>query len=73
MSEQPYEISKDLGNDPQMSFTAMYQDVFPQRHRIAEIDDGVARGISRWLREEDPRESDTFVNPLDEPWTCLES
>jgi hypothetical protein len=67
MSEQPYEISKDLGDDPQQSWAAMYEDRFPQRHRIAEIDDHVARGINRWVHEEDLRESDTYVDPLEEP------
>ncbi|WP_049570442.1 hypothetical protein [Nonomuraea sp. SBT364] len=67
MSEQPYEVSLDLGDDPQASFAAMYLDRLPQRHRIDEIDDEAARGISRWTREEDVRESDTHVDPLAEP------
>ncbi|MGI5273703.1 hypothetical protein ACQEUU_31490 [Nonomuraea sp. CA-218870] len=67
MSEQPYEIGKDLGDDPQLSWAAMYEDVFPQRHLIAEIDDEIPRGISRWVREEDSRESDTFIDPMDDP------
>ncbi|MFG1948100.1 hypothetical protein [Nonomuraea sp. NPDC048826] len=67
MSEQRYEIGKDLGDDPQLSWASMYEDVFPQRHRIVEIDDEIPRGITRWVREEDPRESDTFVDPLEEP------
>ncbi|MGW0483629.1 hypothetical protein [Nonomuraea sp. NPDC003214] len=64
MSEQPYEVSQDLGDDPQASFAAMYLDRLPQRHRI---DDAAARGISRWTREEDVRESDAHVDPLAEP------
>jgi hypothetical protein len=67
MSEQPYEISQDLGNDPQASFAAMYLDQFPQRHRIVEIDDEAERGISRWVREEDGRVEDTYADQFGEP------
>ncbi|MFB4279502.1 MULTISPECIES: hypothetical protein [unclassified Nonomuraea] len=62
-----YRISRDMGDDPQTSLVDMYQDRLPYRHRIAEIDDEVSRGISRWVREEDPRESDTYVNPFEDP------
>ncbi|WP_336208187.1 hypothetical protein [Nonomuraea sp. LPB2021202275-12-8] len=72
MSEQPYEISQDLGDDMQASSAAMYLDRLPQRHRIDEIDDEAARGISSWVREEDARESDTFVDPLYEPRSYFE-
>ncbi|MEV0151160.1 MULTISPECIES: hypothetical protein [unclassified Nonomuraea] len=72
MSEQLYEISHDMGDDVQESHVAMYRDSFPQRHRIDEIDDEVARGISRWVHEEDPRESDTYVDPLEESRSYFE-
>ncbi|MFD2349043.1 hypothetical protein ACFSTC_06040 [Nonomuraea ferruginea] len=53
------------GDDPQQSWAAMYEDVFPQQHQIVEIDDEIPRGISRWVDEEDPRESDTFIDPME--------
>ncbi|MEU6999362.1 hypothetical protein [Nonomuraea sp. NPDC046570] len=67
MSDQPYEISRDMGDDVQESSIAMYLDRLPERHHIDEIDDHVERGISHWVREEDPRESDTHADPLEEP------
>ncbi|WP_162794974.1 hypothetical protein [Nonomuraea lactucae] len=72
MSDQIYEISHDMGDDVQASWVAMYRDRFPQRHRIDEIDDEVTRGISRWVREEDGRESDTHVDLLEEPKSYFE-
>jgi predicted methyltransferase len=68
MSEQLYEISRDLGDDAQVSIAAMYLDRLPQRHRIAEIDDEAARSISRWVHEEDCRDCDTFLDPLVETY-----
>jgi hypothetical protein len=72
MSDSIYEISRDMGDDVQASWVAMYRDTFPQRHRIDEIDDEVTRGISRWVREEDPRETDAHVDLLEEPRCCFE-
>ncbi|WP_344578563.1 hypothetical protein [Nonomuraea roseoviolacea] len=73
MSEQLYEISYDMGDDVQESWVALYRDRFPERHRIAEIDDEAARGISRWVHEEDPRESDTHEDLLEEPRSYFEA
>jgi hypothetical protein len=56
-----------MGDDVQVSWVAMYRDKLPQRHRIDEIDDEAARGISRWVHEEDLRETDTYVDVLEEP------
>ncbi|MEO3888240.1 hypothetical protein [Nonomuraea sp. B5E05] len=67
MDDNLYEISRDMGDDLQLSIIDMYRDRLPYLHRIAEIDDEVSRGISRWVREEDFRDSDTYVNPLDDP------
>ncbi|MEU0572042.1 hypothetical protein ABZ297_42500 [Nonomuraea sp. NPDC005983] len=73
MSEQPYDIGHDLGDDVQLSSCAMYQDRFPQRHRIDEIDDEAGRSISQWVREEDGRESDAVADPLEESTSyCFE-
>ncbi|MEU8245487.1 hypothetical protein [Nonomuraea sp. NPDC048916] len=72
MSEELYEISHDMGDDPQESWIAMYLDRLPQLHRIDEIDDEVARNISRWVREEDGRESDTHLDLLEEPRSYFE-
>lgn len=72
MTDQPYEIGHDLGDDVQESIIAMYQDRLPERHRIDEIDDHAARGISRWMNEEDKRETDTYVDPLEEPKSYFE-
>jgi hypothetical protein len=68
MSENLYEISHDMGDDPQVSFVEMYRDLFPQLHQIDEIDDEVDRGISRWVSEEDDRESEPSSDPLEEPY-----
>ena len=68
MSENLYEISHDMGDDPQASFVEMYRDLFPRIHRIDEIDDEVDRGISRWVSEEDDRESEFSPDPLEEPY-----
>ncbi|MER6949832.1 hypothetical protein ABT294_38040 [Nonomuraea sp. NPDC000554] len=67
MSEQPYDIGHDMGDDVQLSSCAMYRDRFPRGHRIDEIDDEAGRGISQWVREEDERESDAVADPLEEP------
>lgn len=64
MTDQPYEVSSDLGEDVQESTIAMYQDKLPERHKIDEIDDEADRGITAWVREEDERETDTYVDPL---------
>ncbi|MEU7749022.1 hypothetical protein [Nonomuraea sp. NPDC049158] len=66
MSDQLYDISHDMGDDVQLSATAMYLDRLPQRHRILEIDDEAARSISRWVNEEDGRVSDAFADPLED-------
>ncbi|TDE44657.1 hypothetical protein E1295_24860 [Nonomuraea mesophila] len=67
MDDNLYEIGQDMGDDLQLSLIDMYRDRLPYLHRIAEIDDEVSRGISRWVGEEDLRDSGTYVNPLDEP------
>ncbi|MFI6325076.1 hypothetical protein ACIBG8_46700 [Nonomuraea sp. NPDC050556] len=66
MTDQPYEVSSDLGEDVQESTIAMYQDKFPERHRIDEIDDEADRSVKAWVREEDPRETDAHPDILDE-------
>ncbi|WP_327089626.1 hypothetical protein OIE66_03105 [Nonomuraea sp. NBC_01738] len=72
MSDQPYEIGHDLGDDVQESLVAMYSDKLPERHRIDEIDDEADRGITHWMQEEDGRESDSFKDPLEEPKSYFE-
>jgi hypothetical protein len=72
MSEQPYEISRDLGDDVQESTIAMYQDKLPIRHRIDEIDDEADRSIVTWMREEDHRETDAHADLLAEPRSYFE-
>lgn len=68
-----YEISQDLGDDPQDSLCAMYRDTLPERHRIDEIDDGGARrDVVHWMQEEDARETDAHRDPLEEPTSCTE-
>ncbi len=64
MSEPIYEISRDMGDDPQTSQVAMYRDMLPQRHRIDEIDDEAPRDIFHWMHEEDWRETDAYKDPL---------
>lgn len=66
MTDQPYEVSRDLGEDVQESTIAMYSDKFPERHRIDEIDDEADRSVKAWVREEDPRETDAHRDLLDE-------
>ncbi|WP_157249615.1 hypothetical protein [Nonomuraea typhae] len=67
MTDVPYEISQDLGDDPQESLIAMYQDKLPERHKIAEIDDEADRSIVTWMREEDKRDTDAHPDLLEEP------
>ncbi|MFD9940687.1 hypothetical protein ACFWYW_35425 [Nonomuraea sp. NPDC059023] len=69
MTEQPYEISQDMGDDPQESVIAMYKDKLPERHKIDEIDDEADRSIVTWMREEDHRQTDAHVDLLQEPRT----
>ncbi|MFD1940338.1 MULTISPECIES: hypothetical protein [Nonomuraea] len=67
MSDQPYEISQDMGDDVQESSIAMYKDSYPERHHINEIDDECTRGIFHWMNEEDRRVTDAHPDPLEEP------
>ncbi|GAA2804307.1 MULTISPECIES: hypothetical protein [Nonomuraea] len=72
MSDQPYEVSLDMGDDVQESWIAMYRDRYPERHHIDEIDDEATRGIFHWMNEEDKRETDAHPDPLAEPTSCTE-
>ncbi|MFI6296393.1 hypothetical protein ACIBEJ_32695 [Nonomuraea sp. NPDC050790] len=72
MTDQPYEISQDMGDDPQESVIAMYNDKLPERHRIDEIDDEADRSIVTWMREEDTRQTDAHVDLLQEPRTYFQ-
>ncbi|MEV0587320.1 hypothetical protein [Nonomuraea sp. NPDC050310] len=72
MTDQPYNVNSDLGDDEQVSEAALYRDTYPERHRIQEIDDEASRGIFHWVNEEDPRENDTRPDPLKEPETLSE-
>ncbi|MFI6482548.1 hypothetical protein ACIBH1_31760 [Nonomuraea sp. NPDC050663] len=72
MTDQPYNVNQDLGDDEQISEEALYLDRLPQRHKIEEIDDEASRGIFHWVNEEDKRDSDTYNDPLEEPETLSE-
>lgn len=72
MTDQPYEVSRDLGEDVQESTIAMYNDKLPERHKIDEIDDEADRSSVAWVREEDQRETDTYVDPLEESSSYFE-